>query len=98
MQIQLLRNATTLITLGQERLLIDPMLSSVGVLPGFKLMGGGRKRNPLVPLPIEADAALKSVTGVILTYEHPDHFDLAGLQWIRERNLPVFRFPPMERP
>lgn len=90
MQIQHLRNATTLITLGQERLLLDPMLSSVGAFPGFKLVGGGRKRNPLVPLPSEAEEALRSATGVVLTHEHPDHFDTAGLRWVRERNLPIF--------
>ena len=90
MQIQHLRNATTLITLGQERLLLDPMLSDAGALPGFKFVGGGRRRNPLTSLPREADAALQSATGVIVTHEHLDHFDAAGLRWIRAHNLPVW--------
>ena len=90
MELQLLRSATMLLTLGQERLIIDPMLGEVGSMPGFKFVGGGRKRNPLVALPEAATQALESATGVLLTHEHPDHFDLAGLRWAKERKLPVW--------
>ncbi len=57
MQIHHLRNATLILTLGERRLLVDPMLSAPGALPGFKVLGGGRRRNPLVPLPAGAEAA-----------------------------------------
>lgn len=90
MQIQHIRNATAILSLGEHRLLVDPMLSPPGAMPGFKVFGGGRRRNPLVPLPPEADAALRTVTGVIITHEHPDHLDRPGLRWMKERGLPVW--------
>lgn len=90
MKIRHLRNATALLTLGEHCLLIDPMLSEPGALPGFKVFGGGRRRNPLVPLPPNTDAYLADVTGVIITHEHPDHLDKPGIQWIKERGLPVW--------
>lgn len=90
MKIQHLRNATTLLTLGEHSLLVDPMLSAPGAMPGFKMFGGGRRRNPLVPLPAAATEALERATAVILTHEHPDHFDRAGLAWVKERGLRVY--------
>lgn len=90
MRIRQLRNATVVLSLGPHRLLVDPMLAEVGAMPGFKLFGGGRRRNPLVSLPVESEAALGEVTHVLVTHEHPDHFDTAGLRWVRERGLPVY--------
>ncbi len=90
MKIHHIRNATTLLEIGEHRLLIDPMLSDVGTLPGFKVFGGGKQRNPLVPLPPETEELLESATAVVITHEHPDHFDKAGLAWVRERKLPVW--------
>lgn len=90
MKIRHLRNATTLLTLGEHRLLVDPMLADPGSFPGFKIFGGGRRRNPLVPLPAETFTWLEEATGVLVTHEHPDHLDRAGIQWIRGRGLPVW--------
>lgn len=90
MQIHHLRNATVILTLGERRLLVDPMLAAPGALPGFKVLGGGRRRNPLVALPAAAEAALQKVTDVLITHEHPDHFDPAGIEWTRARGLPVW--------
>ena len=90
MKIQHLRNATALVTIGAHRLLVDPMLSLPGAMPGFKMFGGGRRRNPLVPMPDASTNALATATAVIITHEHPDHFDRAGLAWVKERNLPVY--------
>ncbi len=90
MKIQHLRNATALLTLGEHRFVVDPMLSPPGALPGFKMFGGGRRRNPIVPLPAAASEALAAATAVLLTHEHPDHFDRAGLAWVEERGLPVY--------
>ncbi len=94
-KIQHLRNATTLVTLGEHVLLVDPMLAEVGTLPGFKQFGPGARtqRNPLVPLPSGTDEALAAVTAVLVTHEHPDHFDQAGLDWTRARGLPVWASP-----
>ncbi|MCY1060465.1 MBL fold metallo-hydrolase [Nannocystis sp. SCPEA4] len=85
-----LRNATALLTLGEHRLLVDPMLADAGSMPGFKLLGPGRRPNPLVPLPADAPAWLDTATGVLVTHEHPDHLDGAALRWIRARGLPVW--------
>ena len=90
MRIRQLRNATVVISVGPHHLLVDPMLSSAGAMPGFKLFGGGRRRNPLVSLPVESESALAEVTQVVVTHEHPDHFDAAGLRWVKERGLPVY--------
>jgi len=89
-QIHHLRNATMLLTLGEHRLLVDPMLGGPGAMAGFKLFGGGRRRNPLVPLPPGTDVSLEQVTGVLMTHEHPDHLDPAARDWIRARRLPVW--------
>ncbi|MBL9043113.1 MAG: MBL fold metallo-hydrolase [Myxococcales bacterium] len=90
MHIHHLRNATMLVSLGEHRLLVDPMLGEPGAMAGFKLFGGGRRRNPLVPLPTSATDCLQQATGVLITHEHPDHFDAAGIAWTRERRLPVW--------
>ncbi|MDC3962756.1 MBL fold metallo-hydrolase [Polyangium jinanense] len=90
MKIHHLRSATLLLTLGEHRLLVDPMLGDAGSMPGFKFFGGGRRPNPLVPLPPETKACLDQATGVILTHVHPDHLDTAGKEWIRARGLPVW--------
>jgi len=85
-----LRNASLIVSLGEHRLLVDPMLSDPGAMPGFKMFGGGRRRNPLVPLPANTKATLDEVTGVVITHEHPDHFDGPALAWIKQKNLPVW--------
>ncbi|MFO0660278.1 MAG: MBL fold metallo-hydrolase [Polyangiaceae bacterium] len=90
MDILQLRNATVIVSFAERRYLVDLMLSKRGRLPGFKLIGGGRKNNPLVELPPNATQELAGVTDVIITHEHPDHFDRAALHWIQQRNLPVW--------
>lgn len=93
MKLRHIRNATAIIELGEHVLLVDPMLSEVGAMPGFKMFGGGRRDNPLVPLPEGTDGWLDRVTGVIVTHEHPDHLDRPGLAWIEARGLPVWASP-----
>lgn len=81
MKLDHIRNATTILSLGPHTLLVDPMLSDVGAMAGFKMLGGGRQRNPLVALPPKTFERLEEVTAVVLTHEHPDHFDPSGLAW-----------------
>jgi L-ascorbate metabolism protein UlaG (beta-lactamase superfamily) len=69
------------------------MLAEPGAFPGFKLFGGGRRPNPLVALPPDTFTLLEEATGVLVTHEHPDHLDTAGIRWIRERGLPVWASP-----
>ncbi len=90
MELTQLRNATIHLELGPHRLLVDPMLSEPGALPPLRMVGGSGQRNPLVPLPPVADALLDGVGAVLLTHEHPDHLDVAGIEWIRDRGLPVW--------
>lgn len=93
MKIQQIRNATFILTLGARRFLVDPMLSGPGKLPAFKVFSRERQRNPIVPLPEEAKEALTSVTDVLITHEHMDHIDRAGMKWIKDRDLPVWASP-----
>ncbi|MEM6930621.1 MAG: MBL fold metallo-hydrolase [Myxococcota bacterium] len=90
MRIHHLRNATVIVEIGEHRLLVDPMLARAGSVPGFKVFGGGRRNNPLVPLPDGAHAALEQATAVVVTHEHPDHIDRKAIAWIRSRGLPVW--------
>lgn len=90
MQIRQIRNATVLLTLGRQRLLVDPMCSEPGTLPGFRLRGGAKRRNPLVALPAGGTEVMESATGVLITHEHPDHLDLPAVDWIKERDLTVW--------
>ena len=41
-------------------------------------------------MPPGLDDVLDSVTGVLVTHEHPDHLDSAARKWIRDRELPVW--------
>lgn len=93
MRVHHVRSATMLLSIGPNRLLVDPMLSEPGAFPGFKLFGGGRRPNPLVPLPKDAGHVLEQATGVLVTHEHPDHLDPAAVSWILARKLPVWASP-----
>lgn len=89
MKFQHLRSATAVLTLGEHQILIDPMLAEPGTLMAFKV-ARGRRKNPIVPLPPGTMAALEGVTAVLVTHEHPDHLDPAGVAWIEERGVPVW--------
>lgn len=89
MKITQIRNATVLLEVGDHRLLVDPMLSEPGTMLSFRVRGE-RRRNPLTPLPPDTEALLDTVTAVLLTHEHPDHFDRAARAWVAERGLPVW--------
>lgn len=82
-----IRNATALLTLGERRLLIDPMFCDPGAMPPLKLRGPGRRRNPLVPLPEGAHEVMDRATDLLITHEHPDHFDRLALAWARDRGI-----------
>lgn len=90
MKLQQLRSATVLLTLGDHTFLVDPMLGDAGSMPGFKMFGGGRRPNPLVALPPGSDDAMARATAAIVTHEHPDHLDAAGVRHLVLRGLPVW--------
>ena len=85
MDIQLIRHATLLIRMGENRILVDPMLSPAETRPPIQ-MSPNPRRNPLVPLP-ELD--LRGVDAVLVTHVHSDHFDDAAAGLL-PRNVPLF--------
>ncbi|MFV3308456.1 MBL fold metallo-hydrolase [Pseudomonas sp. NY15181] len=95
MKIQQIRNATIILELGGQRVLVDPMLARKGALPPLRVLSA-RQRNPLVELPDSAEQALESVTHCLITHcqkGHFDHLDRAGTRWLRERQIPVICTP-----
>ena len=70
-KIQLIRNATMKITYAGKTILADPMLSPKGAMDPFI----GIARNPTVELPMRTEEILAGVDGVLVTHDHPDHFD-----------------------
>lgn len=84
MQIQLLRHATLVVTLGGRALLVDPMLSAAGAMDPVA-NAANQRRIPLVELPIgdaELAALLKRVDGVLVTHIHRDHWDAQAIALI----------------
>ncbi len=91
MKIHHLRNATLIIESGNDFILIDPMLGDVGsqmYYTFFKFQA--RKKNPLVPLPKGSKKLLGAVTQCLVTHKHGDHIDSTGVQFLKDRNIPVF--------
>ncbi len=93
MEIQLIRHATILLSINQNRILVDPMLSEKGTMtpvPGVENTSG----NPLVHLPIDPYSLLE-VDAVLLTHAHRDHFDDTAIRML-PKNIPVFCQPAEE--
>ena len=88
MKITQVRNATLLVHYAETRFLIDPMLAPKGTYPGFEGTANSHLRNPLVELPISISELLE-VDAIILTHDHPDHWDDAARAVI-PRQLPLF--------
>lgn len=96
MKITHLRNATVIVQMGDNRILVDPMLAAQYALPPLRFLDGKRQRNPIVELPAQAEAALESVTHCLITHcqkGHFDHLDRAGKRWLREKQIPVICTP-----
>jgi L-ascorbate metabolism protein UlaG (beta-lactamase superfamily) len=74
MRLTLVRNATLILEVGGERLLVDPMLAPVGALPAVDPATDGR-RNPLVPIPSDPSELVEGLDAALVTHLHRDHFD-----------------------
>jgi L-ascorbate metabolism protein UlaG (beta-lactamase superfamily) len=72
--LRLIRHATLLIEYAQHRLLLDPMLCEAGAMPAFEDTPN-QVPNPLVPLPVSAEALASGMDAVLVTHIHDDHFD-----------------------
>ncbi|NEV93532.1 MBL fold metallo-hydrolase [Psychroflexus sp. YR1-1] len=84
-----LRNATAVLETTTDFILVDPMLGEVGTIEAFTKERFPPKRNPLVKLPDHTDALLNKVTHVLISHQHADHLDEAGIAFLKENNLPV---------
>lgn len=84
-----LRNATAIIETKRDVILVDPMLGEVGSIEAFTKKRFPPKRNPLVKLPKQANSLLENVTHVLITHQHADHLDAAGIDFLKEKGLPV---------
>jgi L-ascorbate metabolism protein UlaG (beta-lactamase superfamily) len=88
----LIRHATLLVELGGQTLLVDPMLDDVGGQPPVEDSANDR-RNPLVALPVPADAVLDRADAVVITHTHIDHLDPSATELLTDREIPVLCQP-----
>ena len=68
-----IRHATLRLEVGGETLLVDPFLSDQGSLASVPFTFP-QKRNPLVGLPCSVHEVVQSVTAILVTHRHFDHF------------------------
>lgn len=73
----------------KDVILIDPMLGDIGIMPSFTLWRHKARKNPTVALPKNTESILNKVTHCILTHQHPDHIDNAGVQFLKNNNIPI---------
>ena len=86
-EVQLVRNATLLATVGGTTFLVDPMLTPEGGNPPIPNSPNDRN-NPLVALP-EVDL---DYDAVLVTHRHPDHWDEAARDELAD-DVPLFCQP-----
>lgn len=98
MNIHHLRNATCVIEAAGRKILVDPMLSNMGELPPFSFLRYKARRNPIVPLPPEAQQILEGTSHCLITHsqtfgiralQHSDHLDSKGEAFLKEHNISV---------
>ena len=88
MELKQIRNATLNIKYGGKKFLIDPWLAEKGAIPGFGGTINEHLRNPTSDLPIPI-SEIVDVDAVILTHDHPDHWDDAAKDAI-PKDIPFF--------
>lgn len=88
MQFQQIRSATSIVTFGGKRFLIDPMLADQGAYPSIPNTSDTGRGNPDCPLPCPKET-LFDVDAVIATHLHFDHFDEEAFQKL-PKHLPIF--------
>lgn len=84
-----IRNATMVIEIKDDVLLVDPMLSEKGLIPSYTEKRFNPQKNPIVDLPDNAFDILKKVTHCLITHLHSDHLDKAGEEFLTKNNIPV---------
>lgn len=94
-RLTLIRNATVILELGGQRMLIDPMLDEAGTRPAVENTENPR-RNPLVPLPLPVEEIVAGLDAILVTHLHRDHFDDAAVRHL-PRDVPLYCQPEDER-
>jgi len=87
--IRLLRHATLLLTINNQRILVDPMLSKRAAMDPVP-MAANEDRIPLVDLPVSATeltTLLNDIDAVIVTHTHRDHWDPAAQEQIAKDKI-----------
>ena len=85
---QQIRGATSIVTFGGSRFLIDPFFARKGTLPSVPSPWNDFP-NPLVELPLPVEEIV-AVDAVIVTHmDHFDHFDEAACDALAE-DMPIF--------
>lgn len=84
-----LRNATAVIETKTDYILVDPMLGDVGTIEAFTKERFPPRRNPLVQLPKQTNALLKNLTHALITHQHADHLDAAGIEFLKANQVTV---------
>lgn len=88
MQFQQIRGATSIVTYGGQRFLVDPFFAPRGSCPPVPSPYNALA-NPLVELPLPVEAII-AVDAVIVTHMHHfDHFDAHAAQAL-PREMPIF--------
>lgn len=75
MKIHHIRNATMVIEIGDQFILVDPMLGSSKTSAPFAFFKHKAQRNPLVDLPENSMQIINKTTHCLITHLHPDHLD-----------------------
>ena len=88
MQFTQIRNATVKINYAGKKILIDPWLAEKGAVPGFGGTINDHIRNPTAELPLPVNE-IADADAVILTHDHPDHWDDTARNAIR-KDMPFF--------
>lgn len=94
MKLQLLRNATLVLTVNNKTILIDPFLGKKGSYDSLPNCAS-TERNPLVDLPIsdiELEQLISNTDAVLLTHIHNDHWD-ATAQSMLNKSVTLFCQP-----
>lgn len=89
-----IRNATAVLELAGQRILIDPMLGDPGTLPPYAVLRSKARKNPLTPLPPNTNDTLQSIDAALITHIHfgvdCDHLDKPGAARLAGDNTPTF--------
>src|SRR5262245_61818842 len=92
--VTLIRNATLVIRVSGQRLLVDPQLDPAGARPAVPNTPNPRP-NPLVELPEPPEALLARLDAVLVTHLHQDHFDDTARRLL-PRDIPLLCQPEDE--